>query len=367
MLGKRIQVEPAKKSDIIQISYDGPTPEVAQAVVARLTDFYLDRHAHLSRTPAAYPFLAEQAERLHSQLTRTEEQLSALKNETGLIAPEGQRQALVARVGRLEDELLQAAAAATAAEAEVRALRERLAGLPQTHVTSLTRGYPNQAADLMRGQFYGLRLKEFELANRHPEGHPEVRQVRQQVAAAQELLNREEREREQVTTGPNRLYEEVQLALFRQLPLLASLRARADTLRQQLDRERAALRQLDRNQLRIARLERDLDLQTAHYRKYAENREQARIDQALERERITNISVVQPATYEAQPVSPRRLLNLALGVLLAITGSLGLALLAEHLDHSLRTPEDVEANLGLPVLASIPRWSARARTFNGRG
>ena len=54
----------------------------------------------------------------------------------------------------------------------------------------------------------------------------------------------------------------------------------------------------------MVNLQRELALQDAKYRKYSENREQARIDQALETNKISNISVVQQATASTKPVRP---------------------------------------------------------------
>src|SRR5207237_6229247 len=141
---------------------------------------------------------------------------------------------------------------------------------------------------------------------------------------------REEQEREQFQEGPSRVYEEAQLALLKDEPMLSSLRAKADSLRAQLDQQRAEFKALNENTLRVARLEREFGLQESHYRKYAENLEQAQIDRALEVERISNISVVQPATLEIEPVQPRLLPNFGVGALLAVLGSFGLAVQAER-------------------------------------
>src|SRR5262249_5440215 len=240
-LTKLLDVEPVKRSNVVAVSYDGPTPELAQAVVSKLLDFYLERHMQLNRTPGAHQFLAEQTARQRAQLTRAEEELRDLKSGTGLIAPDAQRPLLVNRMGRLQDDLLQTSGALAAAEAEVRLLREKLAGLAPTHVTARTKGIRNEAADNMRGQLYALQLRELELRLKHPAGHPELQRVREQAAAAAEILRREEHEREQLTEGPSRVYEEAQLALLKQEPVVTSLRAKAEALRAQLDRQQGGL------------------------------------------------------------------------------------------------------------------------------
>ena len=63
----------------------------------------------------------------------------------------------------------------------------------------------------------------------------------------------------------------------------------------------------------------------ANYRKYLENLEQARINQALQNEKISSINVIQPASFVEKPVSPNKLIVIALGLLLALAGPVCLA------------------------------------------
>jgi uncharacterized protein involved in exopolysaccharide biosynthesis len=341
-LGRLLQVEAVKKSNVIAITYEGPTPELAQAVVTKLVELSLDYHLLLNRAPRAPQFLADQAERLRKELAASEARLKELKDRTGLVAPEGQRQGLVTRLARLEDELLQAEAARAAGEAEVSLLRKQLAALPATEVTARTRGLPNQAADAMRAQIFALEVEESKLLARYPAQGPEVKLVRKQIAAAKAVLAREEAAREQVTVGPSRAREEARLALLKQEATLASLKARAEALRGQMQKGRDAARALNEGLLAVTRQEREVKLQESLYQKYAESLEQARIDKALTQERISNISIVQPATYELEPARPRKGLILGCGLVLAVLGSLGVALLAEQLGAA-RAAEGTQA------------------------
>jgi uncharacterized protein involved in exopolysaccharide biosynthesis len=329
-LSKLVDVEPGKKSNVLQVTYDGPSPEVSQAVVSKLLDFYLERHMQLSRTPEARQFLEEQTNRQRTALAKAEEELRDLKTGAGLIAPDVQRQLLMTRIARLQDEQLLTAASVTAVEAEVKLLREKLATLSPTQVTSRLKGVRNEATDNMRGQLYSLQLRELELRQKYPDGHPEIEKVKQQAAAAQEIINKDAKEREQVTEGPNRVYEETQLALLRQEPQLTVLKAKSAALTAQLAEQRVELKTLNENGLKVARLERDVALLDSHYRRDAENLEQAQIDRALEAERISNISIVQPATVDAEPVKPRLPVNLAAGLLLALAAAAGAAYVADR-------------------------------------
>jgi capsular exopolysaccharide synthesis family protein len=78
----------------------------------------------------------------------------------------------------------------------------------------------------------------------------------------------------------------------------------------------------------------------------------------------TVLNVVAGPTDDTDPVSPRLSLNLGLGALLGLGAGIAIAVARRMADHTLRTPEDVEAASGLPLLARVP-VSADARKFSG--
>ncbi|HUY31662.1 MAG TPA: hypothetical protein VMV69_02705 [Pirellulales bacterium] len=365
-LRKMVWVEAPRKSDVITVACDSPSPELSKAIVSKLVEAYLDHHVRLNRTPGAHDFFALQTDRLSQGLSRSELAMRDLKNSTGVSSVPTQREHLIDRIARLENEQLQAAAELAAAAAEVRLLNEMLASMSRTQIHEETSGVGNGAADRMRDQLYALEVKQQELHAKFTDAHPGIRQVREQIEAARAILDQEERTLTHVKTGPSKTYEAVQLALVTREPVLVSLRAKADALGGQLTAERTRLERFNDHELKLAKLERTIELEDANYRKYAENLEQANIDQALELERISNINIVQPATFEAKPVRPRPLINLALGIAAGLFGALALALAADRADHSFRTPDDIERRLDLPVLASIPRMTPKQFVTNGK-
>src|SRR6185503_4572338 len=54
------------------------------------------------------------------------------------------------------------------------------------------------------------------------------------------------------------------------------------------------------------------------------------------------------------PISPRRLWNYELALLLGLAVGIGISVFFEHMDNTVKTPEDVKAHLGLPFLGMIP-------------
>ncbi len=348
-----VSVDAVRKSSVVGIAYTAHSAELAQAVVAKLMDLYLEQYARLNRTRGTHKFLAAQTQEMRAELNRREVQLRDLKGQTGIIAPERQRQLFAEQISQRESDLLAALLEKAACEARVHELETRLAGLPETKVLMETEG-PDKALEAMREQLYLLELKEQQLVSSTKPGYFEIEEIRKQLPEARAILNRQPA-RKEVTRGPNHCFEELQLALLQQQPTLAALRTRADTLETQLAAARKQLRDFNDNDLRVAQLQRELDLCSADYRKYAASLEQSRLDEAVDLQRMSSINIAQPATCDAKPVRPRPLLYLGIAFVLACFGAVAWPWLAENLDRSFETREQVEQQLGLRVVAVIPR------------
>jgi uncharacterized protein involved in exopolysaccharide biosynthesis len=350
---KNMEIEALKNSNVITISFEAKSRKLAQEAINKLIGFYLDKHINVHRTRGSYEFFDKQTGEFRNTLAQAEENLRELKNKTGIASLEEQRRVLVKRIGDLEQEVDGTESALAASRAKVQALKKNLSGLPETLVTQETSGTGNQGADLMRDRLYGLQLKEQELLSKFTENSKQVQEVRRQITEAQALLDKEERTRTQVTKGLNEAHKQVQLALLAEEATLSSLEAKVREQRAQLNSTRGELKAINDSEIRLVQAQREMDIQDANYRKYYEKLEQARIDQALEVGKISNISVVQPATYPVKPVRPRKMLNLALGLFLGVFGGIGLAFFSEYTAQGLSTPESVEKRLGIPVLATI--------------
>jgi len=284
----------------------------------------------VNRTAGSLDFFSDQTERLREKLAGSERELRDLKNATGLASLEQQREIQLKRAGQIEEDSLKAQAELAAVRAEIDARRKKLAVLPETIVTSEATGMANSARDVMREQLYALQLKEKSLLSQYQEDTFFIKSIRAEVAAAQAELDREPR-LPHVTTGRNEAHQDMHRALLDQESLAESLAAKVQSLQVQLVEAQGNLKHLNDNEVRIAELTRRIDLETHNYRKYSENLEQARIDRALQDESISNLNILQPPTFSITPTRPRKLLNLALGLVVAVCASLATAVLAELL------------------------------------
>jgi capsular polysaccharide biosynthesis protein len=68
-------------------------------------------------------------------------------------------------------------------------------------------------------------------------------------------------------------------------------------------------------------------------------------------------TVYEKAIVPDTPISPKPLRNGLLAAVFGVMLGIGLALLMEYLDHSWRSPEEVEQVSGVPTFATIPEFS----------
>ncbi|OHB64502.1 MAG: hypothetical protein A2Y76_01390 [Planctomycetes bacterium RBG_13_60_9] len=355
---ENLEIATSKETNVITMAYEAESPHLAGRVLDKFIDAYLGKHATAYQTPGTQRFFEQQSEHLRVELDAAEEELQSVKNESGIASLEQQRQAVVTNIGALEQRVAEAEAERAASQAKLEALKKRLSGMPQIVVLQETTGLQDYGADLMRSALYALQLKEQDLISNFTEDSEQVQRIRMQVAEAKGMLRREEEDkpsRAQVVRGVNVSYQQTQLSLLAEEANLSALQSEILELRSQLDGARAGLKLLNDVEIKGTRLQREISLLAESYQQYCQKLEETRIDQALRNERISNISIVQAATVPTSPVRPRKGLMLALGLLLALFGAMVVGFGCEYLDHSVKTPGDVEAKLGLTVLASIPR------------
>jgi capsular exopolysaccharide synthesis family protein len=69
----------------------------------------------------------------------------------------------------------------------------------------------------------------------------------------------------------------------------------------------------------------------------------------------TPVEIVDSAEESSRPISPKLILNVLLSIFIGLFSGIGLAYFIEYLDTSIKTADDIERWVGLPVLGLIPQ------------
>ena len=350
-----LKVKALDDSAVIQVAYEAHRPELAQDVLVRFLDLFLEKHIAVHQVSGSYDFFNEQTEYLRTNLTGIEDQVRSLKNKTGISSPDEYRSMHLQRIMMIENEIEKAEADLAFSSGRVRTLKIMLDKMPETSIQRETIGHQNSLAEKLRERLYDLQLKERELASTFDKENRMVQITRDQIAEVQALLSEEEPTHSLVTSGPNSSYQNLKLEALTELANADALREKINVLKSSLDEAQLFLQTLNSDEVKIRRLLRELSINEENYRRYSENLEQVRIDHALKSEKISNISIIQPANLPILPVGTSKQLVVALGFVLGIGCAACTALFSTYIDHSIVTPEQVKDKLDLPTLASIPR------------
>src|SRR6202051_3403480 len=81
--------------------------------------------------------------------------------------------------------------------------------------------------------------------------------------------------------------------------------------------------------------------------------------------RSSNIRIVDPAMIPSAPSRPAKTRNVGLAFVVGLVGGIGLALMREYMDNTVKTPDDIETLARLPSLAVVPQFEAT--DVNGAG
>ncbi len=123
-------------------------------------------------------------------------------------------------------------------------------------------------------------------------------------------------------------------------------------MQSQLSSAQSSVQGGNRKSIELSRLQREFDANKLIYQKF--QNQQKETDQLTDF-RTTNARVVEQATPSGAPISPDTKRSIAGAAILGLLLSVLLAFVLEHLDSTIKTAEDVEKHLQLPVLGLVPQ------------
>src|SRR6267143_2027982 len=131
-------------------------------------------------------------------------------------------------------------------------------------------------------------------------------------------------------------------------------RQREQLLSQALDQQKTEVNQMSERMVQYSILKREAEANKALYDGLLTKLKEAGISAGL---RSSNIRVVDPAMVPTYPARPAKTRNIALSFVIGLVGGIGLALLREYMDNTVKSPDDIEALVRLPSLAVVPAFS----------
>jgi protein tyrosine kinase modulator len=366
-----IQVKVVQGSESFRVSYVAEDPDLAVKVTERLVGPFIEENsrdrAALARQASL--FLEGQLSEARARLVGQEKRLEAYRRQHGTELPtqfqsnlqviqntQTQVQAINDAINRDRDRRLLAARLLADLQSEqfvpesksatTRASSEEIANPEKTTAAQLD----NAVAD--------LRVLEGRLTAQHPDLMRArglvadlQKEVKEEAAVAAELRRpltaAETAKRNRITE----LQTEIE-SLDRQI---ANRLATEEQLRAEIHTYQSRVEALPTRESELASLTRDYDTLQNVYRTLLAKREDSKISENLEQQKVgSQYRIVDPPHRPQTPLGPRRRVIALGGTVAGLVLGVALALLLQLLDKSLAVAADVHAALDLRVVATIP-------------
>lgn len=341
MLRNKLDVDEVRNTDLLQISVFDSSPQLAADIANKIVSVYQDRRVQeekeiLNRAVTA---MNEEVGKQQKRVEDSGIEMARIRDEEHIVDlnPEGTEdsQAPVnSMVVKQETEVNEA-------DTKVATLSNRLTQIENLKGDDLMRMLPtldvqDPTVQKILPNYQDTVAQEALLLNSGlAENHPKVKSVR----AARQVYTHQ---------------LEQQVGIIRQ-----GLERNLKTAQGTRDELRKRLEQINAKQLQTKNLSASYARAKNAYIKEKtlldglRTRAQTQtMEMAMPRFAVSVKQVAEPPSY---PARPRVGLNLTLGMLVGLVIGIGLAFFIEYLDTSVKTMDDVESLLGVPVLAIIPK------------
>ncbi|MGA7625022.1 MAG: Wzz/FepE/Etk N-terminal domain-containing protein [Candidatus Acidiferrales bacterium] len=354
-LEKKLSVEVVKKTNLIAVKYESPDPELAARVLSALTNLYLEKHLAVHRPPGAFDFFQQETKRSGQGLSDAETRLVNFTRGGAAVSAKLEKEVALQKLAEFDGSLKQTQAAIAESQQRIRVLQEQAVSIPSRMVTQERNTDDGLLLSQLRANLLTLELKRTELLANFEPTYRTVQETEAQIAQTRAALAVAEKSQlHEKTTDRDPTHDWSREELAKAKVDLAGLQARAEATALTVRSYRENARSLEQKEVVQDDLIRSVKASEDSYVLYLRKEEEARISDALDRRRIINVAIAEAATVPSLP-SNQRSLTLLVGLLLATVTSLGLALVAEQLDPTFRTPDEVSSFLGIPVLATMPQ------------
>ena len=336
---------------LIDLYVTNRDPAVAQRLAEAVAREYLrnaiERRAASSQETLHYLFQEE--ERLKGNLQKSEAAVAEYKAKTpdalqlggGAAATGSQTGAgsSGSRGGLVEDKLQELTTKLTSAKAERLQLEGELKQIEQAgeDVDALL-AFPRIAASPQvverRRDLASVQATVGTLAQRYKDKHPKMMAARAALTEMQANL------RQAVLSQPAILRNAIEQARALESNLSGAVQ----------EQEKAALA-LNKAAIGYQELARQAETDRALYESVLRQIKETNLTKDV---KTNAVSIVEHSPFPQRPVSPRPMMTVALGLFAGLCAGLAFVFISNSMDRSLKTVDQAESALGLPVLAAIP-------------
>ncbi|MCZ6625261.1 MAG: GumC family protein [Deltaproteobacteria bacterium] len=329
-----VAVMPKRTTRLVDIKFEHPDPVLAAMVANAIAHTYARSNLDLKLKGAreALAWLSEQMNGLKAKVKDSSLALQTYRVKAGIVGLEEQRRITTGKIVNFNNAYMKVQTQRLTIEAKLKELRaivrDPLGAQTIFTVanTPLIQRLKTEAADLK------ALISEKQMI--YKETHPIMIRLQARVQEVQKKVVAE------IQTMLQSIDTEYQVAMAREKSLLRNV-----------NKLRREAQNLSGKEIQYQALERQVDSNKQMQETVLNRLKEMGVSRELE---TNNIRVMEEAQVPGFPIKPRKTRDLSLAIVIGLLGGIGLAFFREHLDNTIRTPEEVGRYLGFPVVGIIP-------------
>jgi polysaccharide biosynthesis transport protein len=330
----RVRVEPQRGTRLVDVYFDSADPAFAAKAADTLAEEYVQQNLELKlgSVQKSLTWLEEELKRQQQKITKSEMALTEYRSQQNAPSLDSRQNIVLARLTQLNDAVTSARTSRIQRESLFRQV-ERL-DPKSANVDSFPAVAQSTAVLEARGRLSTLEQQKASLTGRYGPQHPEMVKLETQIDNARRQV------RVEAAKAIEQLRSEYLAAVSQERSLTNSLE----------EQKKAAL-DLDKKSGAYSILERQAESDRKVYESLLQQQKELSV---IRNSRANNVQVMDHAETPGAPYAPDLRRDWMMALLLGFGLALGLAFGVEHLDDTVKTPDDVTRRLKLPLLGLVP-------------
>jgi capsular exopolysaccharide synthesis family protein len=364
-LSQKLKVKIIPATNILELRYQSPDAVLAAKVLNAVSETMVKESADAisSEARSVRKFLEVEVPKQRSRLEMAEAAESIYRKKSGIVSIEEQTKTLVENIATLESQ-------ERTLVGELQEIQSRVGDLEQItkagnleNAYSAVRGGDDAELKNLRAKLVELEAQIVETRVRFTEDHPSLLNLIQRRDALRPLyvqklalVSPNNRAIAPETVANDQLSQNLISQLITQRIERSAVEKKLKTVQTQRTKLQTSLVQLPIKQKALSTLVRQRE-EAADSLKFLQSKfEEARIAEA---QIVSNIRIIAKATVPDTPASPKPSVVLVIASFFGMILAVGVVLLLEVLDNTLRGASDAEELLKLPLLGILPRLTAK--------
>lgn len=322
-------VSPIKNSELIEVSFQSPSPglasEVTNTVMDEFVNMTMDNKLRMSQD--ASKFLNKQIEAAQIKLEQSEQELQKFARGIGIVSLDPSQNLVMKQLEQLNQALAEARAKRILKEARYQQLLSPEAG-------NLKETTHNELIWRLKDKYASLFSEYQQLGTTFKPGYPKMVQLKARMDELQAQIHAEE------LAIADSVRDEYETALKEE-----------QYLQERTEEQKQRAMELDEKATQYKIFAREVETNKSIYQSLLQR---AKEIEATVGASVTNIQIVDQARPPLYPFKPRMVLNLLLGLVLGLVTGVGAAFVAEFFDNTIKNPDEMVERFGIPVLGLLP-------------